>query len=294
MEAASEALLQQRRSCEVTHYRWRTRGSTTPSSCLELHEAGIANAAFGTDDSDPDWKTIQPELDAAERLRKYFELWRNIVPNEQIGGFLAYLGDDPRILKVASAYLGKNRTIEETRLKFGLPHMKAGVNMEDGLTMMSKQRVVVEILAEDTVSVLNLLGQHFKTPRNRTPPNIFVGYGKRNSSLSTLDNQWGACSLFRLNDIDPRKHSPADLTRLLRDSAVTFITNAYNSYEYQTCFAAAWDDLSASDELDISIAQERVVENGFLILDQLGLRSDSHVADVLDKWDSAQRLLAER
>ncbi len=261
-----------------------------------LRNSGIANIIVGVDDGrDPDWVAIRPELNAAsERLRTYFEPWKDIVPTEQIGGFLALLGDDPGIIQLAQVYLGKNRTVEETRLKFGLPQTKAGDRMEDGLTMMSKQRVVVETVASDSIAVLSLMGQRFKAPRNRTPKNIFVGYGKRNYPFPhcVIDSVRVLC--FRLNEIDPRKQNPADLSKLLRDSAVKFIGSAYNSYEYQTGFAAAWDDLSESDQLDISIAQERVVENGFLILDQLGLRSDPQVAAVLNKWDAAQRLLAER
>ncbi|MCA9135413.1 MAG: hypothetical protein KDB00_01605, partial [Planctomycetales bacterium] len=261
-----------------------------------MSTAGISSSFNGIEDGrDPDWAMIQPELDeAGSRLRKYFEPWRDIIPNEQIGGFLALLGDDPEIVDLASQYLGKNRTLEETRIKFGLPEMKAGHVMEDGQTMMSKQRIVVETVADAKVRVLNLLGEPILVPRNKTPKNIFIGYGKRHYPFphSMINGTRVLC--FRLNEINPREQTEADLSRLLKDSAVQFIGNAYNAIEKQTSFGSAWDDLSESDQLDISIAQERIIEHGFLILDQLGLRSDPHVAAILDKWDAADRLLAEQ
>ncbi len=273
-----------------------TEEALAPAMPTVLQNPGIGSTICGLNDGhEPDWATIQPELDAAsERLRAYFTSWQDIVPNEQIGGFLALLGDAPGVHELARQFLGKNRTIDETRIKFGLPSMRAGNEVEDGLTMMTKQRVVVELVQDATVSVLNLRGQVLLAPRSDSPQNIFVGYGKRNHPFphSVVNGTRVIC--FRLNVIDPRRQNPADLSRWLRDSAVKFIGEAYNSYESQTTFAAAWDELSESDQLDISIAQERVVENGFLILDQLGLRSDARVAAVLDKWDAAQRLLAEQ
>ncbi|MDB4671563.1 hypothetical protein OAF34_05450 [Pirellulaceae bacterium] len=267
-----------------------------PSMPVNLSTGGISSSFNGIEDGrDPDWATIQPELEAAgTRLRQYFEPWRDIVPNEQIGGFLSLLGDDPEIVDLASQYLGKNRTLEETRIKFGLPEMKAGHVMEDGLTMMSKQRIVVETITDANVRVLNLLGEPILVPRNTAPKNIFIGYGKRHYPFphSMINGKRVLC--FRLNEINPREQTEADLSRLLKDSAVQFIGNAYNAVEKQTSFASAWDELSESDQLDISIAQERIIEHGFLILDQLGLRSDPHVAAILDKWDAADRLLAEQ
>jgi hypothetical protein len=261
----------------------------------QLRSIGLT-AFNSTDESrDLEWETIEPEVKAAgSRLREYFESWRDIVPNEQIGGFLALLGDDPTIRELSQQYLGKNRTLDETRIMFGLPEMKAGSTMEDGLTMMSKQRVVVEIITEATVEVLNLLGESIAVPRSSAPKNIFIGYGKRNSPFPHTVVNGTRILCFRLNEIDPRNQTESDLSRLLKDSAVKFIVNAYNSYERQTTFGLAWDDLSQSDQLDISIAQERIIEHGFLILDQLGMRSDPQVSAILDRWDAADRLLAEQ
>jgi hypothetical protein len=245
---------------------------------------------------EPDWNVPA----AAQRLRSYFDRWRDLIPNEQIGGFLALLGDDPAMQALAEEYLGRNRTLEETRDKFSLPAAVGGRDetgnplLEDAPTMIRKQRVVVEIADEPTVVVLNLLGEEFAAPRNERPATLFVGYGKRNNPFPHRIEQGLRIRCFRLNVIDPTAFNESELSALLRDSAAKFIREAYNSLENQTRFLATWDDLASSDQLDIRIAQSRIIEHGFLILAQYGLRSDPVLARVLERWDLAERLKLER
>jgi hypothetical protein len=245
---------------------------------------------------EPDWNVTA----AAKRLRVYFDSWRDLLPNEQIGGFLALLGDDPAMRQLAEEFLGRNRTLEETREKFGLLAMQCGRDsagnpiMEDAETMIRKQRVVVEIADEPLVYVLNLLGDEIAVPRNERPATLFVGYGNRNSPFPHRIDQGLRLRCFRLNAIDPAEFTEIELSRLLRDSAAKFIAEAYNNRESQTRFETTWDELAASDQLDIRITQSRIIEHGFLILDQYGLRSDPNLARVLDRWDAAERLKLER
>jgi hypothetical protein len=245
---------------------------------------------------EPDWNVPA----AAQRLRSYFDRWRDLIPNEQIGGFLALLGDDPDMQALAAEYLGRNRTLEETRDKFSLPPAVGGRDeagnalLEDAPTMIHKQRVVVEIADEPTAEVLNLLGEEFAAPRNERPATLFVGYGKRNNPFPHRMDQGLRIRCFRLNAIDPTESNESELSALLRDSAAKFIREAYNSLENQTRFLATWDDLASSDQLDIRIAQSRIIEHGFLLLAQYGLRSDPVLARVLQRWDLAERLKLER
>lgn len=246
---------------------------------------------------EPDWN-VQA---AAGRLRAYFDTWRDVIPNEQIGGFLALLGDDEGVRELAQEFLGRYRTLEETREKFGLPQAQCGRDpatgqliIEDGPTMISNQRVVVEIASEPTVPVLNLLGEPIHVPRNERPSTLFVGYGSRANPFPHRVDQGLRVRCFRLNAVDPRAFGGTELSLLLRDSAIKFIAEAYNSFEQQTKLSATWDELSASDQLDIRVTQSRIIEHGFLILDQYGLRSDPELARVLERWDTAERLKAER
>lgn len=243
------------------------------------------------------WDHVDNELAATgERLKKYFRVWQDIIPHEQIGGFLALMGDATSVRKLAEQYLGSNRTVDQTRLNFGLSDWTSKTNelIEDGPTMIAKQRVIVEVVATPTVSVLNLFGESIEANRNTRPKSIFVNYGKPNFPFphKVVNEKRFLC--FRLNQIDTPQMTPGELSELLRDSVVKLIGQAYNQLENQTQFADAWDDLSESDQLDISIAQARIVDNAFLILATYGLKNAPMLADVIDQWNSAQKLDAEQ
>jgi hypothetical protein len=268
-----------------------------PPSLLDASPFAGSRRNGGGELREPDWD-VQA---TAGRLRAYFDSWRDVIPNEQIGGFLALLGDDEGVRELAQVFLGRYRTLEETREKFGLPPAQCGRDpvtgeliVEGGLTMIGNQRVVVEISDEPTVPVLSLLGKPILVPRNVRPGTLFVGYGSRANPFPHRVEHSLRVHCFRLNAVDPRAFSGSELSLLLRDSAVKFIAEVYNSFEYQTKFATTWDELSASDQLDIRVTQSRIIEHGFLILDQYGLRSDPELARVLERWDTAERLKAER
>ena len=275
-----------------------TENALAPFMPVTLTSGGIPSAYNGVDDGcDPEWSKIQPEVDeAGARLRDYFEPWRDIVPNEQIGGFLALLGDDPSIVELAEQYLGKNRTLEETRRKFGVPDWKNKNDelVEDALTMMAKQRVVVEVVTDANVRACNLLGELIAVPRNTSPANIFIGYGKRHHPFPHDVINGSRILCFRLNEIRTGDQSEDDLSRLLKDSASKFISHAYNALEQQTTFASAWDDLSDSDQLDLVVARELILDDGFLLISQLGLNDHPRLKPVIDSWQSAKRLAVER
>jgi hypothetical protein len=246
---------------------------------------------------DFDWSKVNGALsESASKLKSYFRAWESLITPEQIGGFLSLLGDEAEVLALAESYLGGNRTIDQTRRKFGLEDWRdsSGTIKEDGLTMIAKQRVIVEIVSTPKVTVTNIFDQAIQADRNRVPATIFISYGKPNFPFphKVVDGKRVLC--FRLNEIDTRTANPTDLSNLLRDSCVRLIGTAYNQYEHQTHFSDAWEDLSNSDQLDISIAQARIISNAFLILEQYGLKSDSKLGPVIREWDAADKLVAEQ
>lgn len=256
------------------------------------------HAATSTDQGiDFDWSRADEALsETGSKLKSYFRKWESLIPPEQIGGFLSLLGDDAGVRSLAESYLGGNRTIDQTRRKFGLEDWRdsQGTIKEDGLTMIAKRRVVVDIVSTPKVTVANIFGQSIQADRNSVPATIFINYGKPNNPFprKVIDGKRVLC--FRLNEIDTRHVTPTDLSNLLRDSCVRLIGAAYNQFENQTHFSDAWDDLSNSDQLDISIAQARIISNAFLILEQYGLKSDTKLGPVIREWDAADKLVAEQ
>ena len=243
---------------------------------------------------EPDWNVAA----ATQRLQDYFDSWRDVIPNEQIGGFLALLGDEPTLRDLAQQFLGYNRTVEGTREKFGLFEMKAKAFAADEREMIGKQRVVIEIANDPTVRVKNLFGEPIEVPRNERPSSILIEYGDRESVFPEQELDDCNVQCLRLNQIDPLTYPDRELSDLLRTTARKFIALTYNRIDkgmsFPKTFDTAWEELAQSDQLDIRITQLRIIEHGFLILDQYGLRSDPHVSRVLDQWDAAERLKAER
>lgn len=254
----------------------------------------VANVDQGIDF---DWTKVSEALsETAGKLKAYFRAWESLINPEQIGGFLSLLGDDTEVRALAESYLGGNRTIDQTRRNFGLEDWRdaSGTLKEDGLTMITKQRVIVEIVSTPKVTVPNIFDQVIQADRNRIPDTIFISYGKPNFPFphKVVDGKRVVC--FRLNDIDTQHVSPTVLSNLLKDSCVRFLGTAYSQYEHKTKFSDAWEDLSNSDQLDISIAQARIMSNAFLILAQYGLNSDSKIGPVIRDWDSAEKLVHEK
>ena len=255
-------------------------------------ETGLENVGI-----EFDWDAVELELEqTGRRLQTYFRPWENSIPTEPIGGFLALLGDAVNVTALAQQYLGGNRTLEQTRRKFGLEDWrdKHGEIREDGSTMIAKQRIVVEIVSTPTVRVSNIFGTTIEVERNLAPSSIFIGYGKQNLPFPhrVIDGKRVLC--FRLNQIDTRRVNPSDLADLLRDSCVKLIQQAYNQYEHQTRFAGVWDELSQSDQLDIFNAQQTIIDDAKFILLQYGLKSDQSLGPILRDWRSAEKLNVER
>ncbi len=228
-----------------------------------------------------DKTVIKHVLASADRLKKYFHEWRDVIPTEQVGGFLALLGDTPGVPEVARAFLG-NRSVEATRERFGL----------DFNDDHRKQRLVVEILTEPTMLVDNLLGRPIKVPRHEKPSTLFVGYRREENPFPEMVITFPLYCI-RLNKVDPRRFTEHELSDLLRDSAVHLLKELYGEFDPKR-FDATWDDLSQSDQLDIRVTQLRIVDLGFVILDQYGLRKEPHLQNVLNAWDSAHCLKVER
>jgi hypothetical protein len=221
---------------------------------------------------------------AAEKLDEFFQAWRGSVCDEEIGGFLSLMGDDPDVVALAGRYLGHNRTVAQTRSNLGVPNR------------IPNLRLVVGVSGGETATVRNLIGDFFDAQKSKSLSTLFVGFGTKQNPFPQHWVLGHTVICLCLNEIDVEEHQ-AELGRLLRDSAARFLDLAFGETwhgERSTRVDGIWDDLSQSDQLDVRIAEARVIANGFLILEQLGLRSHPRIAAVLDKWDSAQRLQAEQ
>jgi len=230
-------------------------------------------------------------------LEKYFKDWEGHIADEVIGGFLCLLGDYEGINRLAKSYLEKgNRTIRNTRelLKWtiistpdGFPWLVVGAG-EDIHAIMAKQRFFINIIDSERTSVPNLLGQIFEVPVDSKFDDLIVG---AKSKPIYIPGSGYRIQEFSFRKINPENHLSTQLERFLQNTANIILERVYhqripNMNEF-------WNQLSHSEQLDIDIAQDLLLESGLFYLRQLGVHTHEKIRKVLKKWDEARRLKVE-
>lgn len=230
-------------------------------------------------------------------LERYFRDWDGHIADEVIGGFLTLLGDYDGISKLAESYLERgNRTVRNTRelLEWKIISIPNGFHWpvvgadEDIHTIMSKQRFFIKIIDSERISVPNLLGQMFEVPVDSGSGNLIIG---AKSKPIYIPGSGYRIQELAFRKINPENHSPTQLFKFLRNTADIILDRVYcqcipNMDEF-------WNQLSHSEQLDIDIAQDLLLESGLFYLRQLGVHTHERIRIVLKKWDEARRLKVE-
>ena len=230
-------------------------------------------------------------------LERYFKDWEGHIADEVIGGFLSLLGDYDGINKLAKSYLERgNRTIKYTRelLEWKIISIPNGFHWpvvgadEDIHAIMAKQRFFINIIDSEKINLPNLLGQTFQVPLEDVSNNLIIGAKSKPIYIPGSGYRIQELAFRRIN---PEKHSPTQLVRFLRNTADIILDRVYcqciqNMDEF-------WNTLSHSEQLDITIAQDLLLESGLFYLRQLGVHTHEKIRKVLKKWDEARRLKVE-
>lgn len=226
----------------------------------------------------------------AGRLKEYFSPWDGILPRGAIGGFLCVLGDDPQIVRLAEAYL-ENRSVGNTRESFEwkpLPvnnvRMVVGAG-EDIHQAMERQRFFVEVVDSDSVEVPNVFGDVIAVSLSGRFDTIFVaGGGSRGFEGYRV-------KYLRVRRINPKDFTSVQLCTFLSNSVKELLKSVYCQEILN--FDLVWQDLIQSEQLDITIAQNLILESGFFYLRQLGVHTDGRIKEIMNKWEDARHRKAE-
>lgn len=228
---------------------------------------------------------------AANVVADYFRSWEGNVPNDVIGGFLALLGGDPQIEELANRYLSK-RSLDETRRNLRVSPSPFGHR----LLRMPDQRCGISIVHGGSVEVTNLLGIRREMALATDFDSVLVGFGKgRNIEIVQCGPH--RVSRVQLRHVDFSKpRDPVVLTQMLCNAAELILADAYAvHHESQSeLVAEVFRDLRESDQLEIRVVQQLILEDAELLLSQLGLQSDELLGAVIAKQTSFRRLRAER
>ncbi|MBI1924752.1 hypothetical protein HYR99_10915 [Candidatus Poribacteria bacterium] len=275
-----------------------------PDDLLDREQGEIIAPKVKTDESAPALKSqgeetqgeprrtdFETQFEAgADLLAAYFASWEGTVPQEEvIGGFLCLLGDQSKLTALAMNYLG-NRNLESCRERLKWEKVEnsraAGAN-EDIHESMKKQRFFVEKIDAETFPVLNLLGSSFNAQVNQADfDTLFIG-----TQFPFVSGANYRVNLMRLRVIQPEAVEPSRLLHLLRESARTLLKRVYK--QDVPNLDEVFDDLAQSEQLDIRIAQNLILESALFYLRQLKVDTTDRLREILKKWDGARHRKAE-
>ena len=234
--------------------------------------------------------------ESAARLEQYFDAWHGVVQDEVVGGFLALLGNHPRLFRLSDQqYLG-NHSVEWFRSQLDCHwEVQRGSSAvgahEDIHQTMKRQRFLVEVFEGNTIIVTNLLGSLFHARiEQKEFDSLFVGSANEQFRSETGMN-------YRVNRIQLRLVQPDRLQRhrlldLVKNSAGLLLNKVYKQTIQN--LDDVFKDLAQSEQLDIKIAQNLLLDSAFFYVQQLEMRQvDDGLSTALQKWDEARRLRTE-
>ena len=238
----------------------------------------------------------QPFDESAELIEQYFDAWHGVVQDEVVGGFLALLGNHPRLFRLSDQqYLG-NHSVEWFRSQLDCHwEVQRGSSAvgahEDIHQTMKRQRFLVEVFEGNTIIVTNLLGSLFHARiEQKEFDSLFVGSANEQFRSETGMNY--RVNRIRLRLVQPDRLQRHRLVDLVKNSAGLLLNKVYKQTIQN--LDDVFKDLAQSEQLDIKIAQNLLLDSAFFYVQQLEMRQvDDGLSTALQKWDEARRLRTE-
>ena len=233
--------------------------------------------------------------ESAARLEQYFNAWEGAVPSEVIGGFLSLLGNHPELLRLSQHYL-RNRehlgNCEDSYFRGRLDWETLSYSHAQGATeniheTMEKQRFLVDVVEGETIQVTNLLGSPFNARIEQQDFNSLTVGPMRYVPGRNYRVNW-----LRLRSIQPDRFEHHRLLDFIKTTACLLVNEVYR----QTVdnLGEVFDDLAESEQLDIRIAQNLLLDSVFFYVRQLEMHQEqSELSRILQGWDEVRRRKAE-
>lgn len=210
-------------------------------------------------------------------LQTYFRPWEQHCPAELIGAFITLLmGNDVNVKNLAQLYLGRRDA----------DAMRQRLLEGQGQSVLNRQfhefRIHVGQLSERSRTVMSVLGTTFSAElaQCQSPKHIFVSELEPN----TLD--------IELLPIHPERFSVLDLSLLLKKSTQAILQDIYQVDT--SSVDATWGNLRQSDQLDIQVAKNFLLEGAPYIMRMLGAHDRiPAIKELLTQWDNLRHQRAE-
>jgi hypothetical protein len=271
---------------------------------LDIEQSQILNQAKGfftptniqgaSVDDDTRYVDEKDLDDTADILKNYFLTWQGSIQREAIGGFLSFLGNHRGILALAQEYLG-NFSVEYIRSSVDWQPMRARYDLWGGELIedvMKKTAFILEPVDNKTVSVVSLLGTKFEARVGENLDHLLVFSRDKDSQAYKYITR-GDTRIIRLGlrKPDPNNYSREDLSEILHQTAMVLLTDIFR--QNNPNLRVVWEDLAQSEQLDIKIAQNLILESAFFYLKILGLHTHEKLKEPVSLWEGARRKKAE-
>ena len=241
------------------------------------------------DEKIPRKRNLQPAISAsADQLETFFAEWEGLVAPEIICAFLSLLGDDLKMLALAKRYQGRH-SLEWVRdnIPWQIHHRTDELNRQEWLygldqhEAMAQHRFIVRCSDGEMVQTCSILGEDIHVPLKSRFSSLITGglfYEYPDGQMNNV-----RLSLRRPSVEDV---SPAELSGFLRASAEYLLKKAYNQRDCD--LGRLWEELDRSEQLDIRIAQQLVLNHIPFYLRQLGVHKHPRLQDLLNQWNEAR------
>ncbi|MCT7973676.1 DUF4433 domain-containing protein [Laspinema olomoucense] len=266
--------------------KWQTPDKVTGekreninSACLlDSKQALIMKRYLESLSQEIDAVSISQELSANisnySILQDYFRPWEQYCSPEFIGAFITLLmGNDTDVKSLAQSYLGR-RDVEAMRQRLLGEQVHSIANREF--------HIYVGQVSDRTRIVRSVLGTSFSADllQCENPQHLFVSELQPN----TLE--------IELLPIDPERFGKLDLSLLLKKSSKAILQGVYRVNILDV--DPTWGDLGQSDQLDIQVAKNFLLEGAPYIMRMLGVHERIPVVkDLLTQWDNLRHQKAE-
>ncbi|MDY7054511.1 protein NO VEIN domain-containing protein [Limnospira fusiformis] len=217
---------------------------------------------------------VSVETSSSSILQAYFRPWEPYCPQELIGAFITLLmGNNTNVKKLAEYYLGR-RDVDAMRQRLLGETVHPLANREFNIH--------VGQVSDRTRIVPSVSGKSFSADllQSENPQHLFVSELQPNNLA------------IELLPIDPERFGKIDLSLLIKRSIKTIILELYQVKDVD--LDATWKDLRDSDQLDIQVAKNFLLEGAPYIMRMLGVHNRiPDIKDLLNQWDNLRHQQAE-
>ncbi|EKO5190715.1 hypothetical protein P0J08_002555 [Vibrio vulnificus] len=228
-------------------------------------------------------KIIELVGDNAPVLSDYFDDWEGMVPPDAIATFMALFAKSPDVEKLVSNYL-RQSTLESIKQvyeeKWYSGKGRRGEFSHYPYSSLYKSvDFELAICAENAAYMTSIFGERIQVKLQKTPDSLLVHQANKTKTKRV-----------ELRRVDTKNVSKDQLLRMLAKAVETIFTDVFGA----ECIRFESDFLKrfgASEQVDIQITRQIVLENVVPLLERLQVREEG-LCDLRSDYKREQRVLA--